>query len=467
MVRKVFVIIVALLALFGVSFAQNDFESYGDWLKLARKGDPHAQAMVAYYLKEGIGGEKDLYNATGWAMKSADSGNGLAYWLLAQMHIGRKGKMEFLESALSCNYPLAAPLLARLYYFGSDYFNIQQDKYRVQIKNYNVKLDKLNTKWNDQINEKAFGLFELAAKSGSSEDAAFLGNYYLKEVGDTSKAFEFYTLASENGDAESMSILAYMLYYGYGTKKDESASFKWLQEAAKKGSLTGLEGYADCCRIGVGTPIDEEEAFNTYSSIDKPSTRVQYILGYYLMTRIDGIREYSKSLLWNSSTLGYSYSQAVIGIAYYEGKDPFGKDIDQALPYLENAYDNSDFEYLPPEIKQKVYRYLSYYYRYGRGVVENIQLAEELFEKDERLQTDVDNNNSPFAFVGMRSFDDIVNSYTPKLSPASSILNQTVFDYPSVSADVSTKQKLGDNARFLIQQGTKVQELKKQDIQPE
>ncbi len=415
------------------SFAQTDGKPYKDWLELAEKGDAHAQAMVAYHHKEGIEVDKDLNKATEWALKASAAHDGLAYWLLAQMHIGRKGKRENLDAALSCNYPLVAPLYARLYYFGSEYFNIRQNKFSIQVSDYEIGLNKLNARENKRINDKAIEFFHRAANNGFSEDSAFLGNYYLKEIKDTIKAFDYFHLAAKRGDLESMTMTAYMLHYGCGTKKDDAAAFEWYRKAAAGGAQSGIEGLADCYRMGIGVPVNLEEAFKYYLQIEKPSLRVLYILSFYYAKSNGGEEDLrkAKSLLYYSEILGYLYSQAIIGISRYEGVSPFEKDVEQALPYLLSAYSDESFGDLPPLIQHKVCKYLSGYYRFARYVEEDVQLAEQLFEKAESLQAEIDNTVSPYAFVGMMPIDDVFSNYSPKLSPASMVLKQVVFDYPS------------------------------------
>lgn len=415
------------------SFAQTDGKSYQDWLDLAEKGEAHAQAMVAYHLKEGVDVEKDLNRAAEWALKSAEAKDGLAYWILAQMHIGRKGKREYLDAALSCNYPLVAPLYARLYYFGSEYFNIRQNKYSIHLNDYEIQLNKLNAKENKRINDKAIDFFHKASDNGFSEDSAFLGYYYLKEVGDTTNAFKYFHLAAEQGDPESMTMVAYMLHHGFGVNIDDSAAFEWFRRAAARGSQSGVEGLADCYRIGVNVPVNLEEAFKYYLQLEQPSLRVQYILSFYYAKAGGGEEDLKKArrLLYYPEILGYLYSQAIIGISQYEGSAPFDKDVNQAFPYLRSAYDNEDFDMLPALIRQKICRFLSGYYRFARVVEEDIDQSERLFTEAESLQLEVERSANPYAFVGMKTMDEVIRSYSPKLSPASTVLKQVVFNYPS------------------------------------
>lgn len=407
MMRRIISALSLSLLLVVSVYGQSVEASYSEWLQSAKRGDPHAKAMVAYHLKNGIGVEKSLDDATRWALSAATQ-SGLANWLLAQMHVGRKGKMEYLEAALSNNYPLVAPLYARLYLNGSDYFGIKSSK-----RNQDMAID----------------YFQKAANSGFAEDAAYLGYHFLNEAKDNAKAFHYFNMAAKSGDVESMAMVANMLFFGVGTSRNDRAAFEWYKKAAEGGSQSGIEGLADCYRLGVGVLPDQDEAFRNYMKITSPTPRVQYILGYYYANKTNPSEEdlsKAKSLLWYSEIFGDLYSRAFRGISLFEGAAPFEKDIEQAHTYLELVYADKDFNTLPAALRQKVYKYLSGYYRYGIDVDENLSLAEQLFEKAEELQSEVDRSQGPYAFAGPRSAEEALGSYSLKLSPASEVLKQVV-----------------------------------------
>lgn len=414
MFRKV--VVVFSILLFGmICFAQSSGQSYNDLLKTAKQGDSKAQALVAYYLKEGIGVKKDLKEAKKWAQTASELQNGFAYWLLAQiatdMGDDPLSYRQYLESALSCDYPLAISLFARLYDSGSPQFGIERDS------------------------DKAFDLFHKSADNGDTEAAAYLGYQYLKKKNDPLNAFKYFSLAASNGDAESMSMVASMYANGVGTVKNMTSAYDWYKRAADSASPSGLEGLADCFRTGQGTSSNQPEAFRTYSKITSFSSRLQYILGYYyaMGEGVDQDVAMAVSLLKQSAASGNVYAQAVLGVAQYEGDVPFKdeKDVGKALPFLKSAFENSGRESLPAGLLQKVYRYLSGFYRYGRVVDRDMQLAEQLTSKADAMQFDAKTALHPFAYVGMRSVEECLESYPLKpLASPESFINQVVFDYP-------------------------------------
>jgi len=407
MIKK---ILVGLFLLLGtLAYGQSESEPYNVLLNKAKQGDSHAQALVAYHLKEGKGVERDFKKAQKWAKSAAKGRDGLAYWLLAQMDDLRR--KEYLDSALACNYPLAYSYYAWIYLNGSSYHGIEP----------NIK--------------EACRYFEKAVYNGNdTEAAAFLGLEYLKEGKDYNKAFEFLDIASKQGDAESMSVLANMLYHGIGTVKSDSSAFAWYEKAAEKGDPLGIEGLADCYRTGVYAPASQEKAFNYYSIIRDPSPRVQFILGCYYSSDMvkEGDFQKAKSLLYGSERLGYLYSQALIGISLYEGTPPFDKNIKEAFLYLKPTFDNADFNLLHSSLRQKVYRYLSGYYRFGREVEKDLKLSEKLYAEAESLQAEVESDPCPFAYVGMKSIEETISSIDPnkKLTPSYEVFKQVILDYP-------------------------------------
>ncbi len=431
MFKKSFLVFLLSLCVGTVAFAQYEDKSYSDLLVWAKQGDPQAQAQLAYRLKEGIEVNKDLKGARKWAKAAAKANNGLAYWILAQLDF-EAGQRSFIDdlnqAAFSCNYPLAISLFARVYNSGDAYMGIEKDE------------------------DNAIELFREAALLGDVEAAAYLGSYYLKTIGDTAEAFKFFDIASKLGDVESMSMTASMLGNGVGTRQDLIASYNWYKKAAEGGSQSGIEGLADCYRLGFGTSPDQASAFNYYQQIKQPSTRIQFILGYYYGKDEGLIKDYSKalSLLSKSAESGYAYSNALLGFALYEGVAPYSEteqDVEKALPYLKVAFDNPDFDQLSPRIREKVLRYLSAYYRYGKGVAKDLNLAEKLWNQAVALQSDAEDDDSPFASVGMMSFEEterLSNLQRPFSSP-NDIIKRTVLDYqPSGAAIIPETAVIDD-----------------------
>ena len=406
--------VVSFLFLAGFPAFSQPSASYSQSMWKAQQGEAQAQAAVAYYLKNGIWVDKNLEQAKEWANKAAKSRDGLAFWLLAQ--IGQEqgdspqSILNYLEKALACEYPLAFSFFGRLFESGSPEFGINPD------------------------GQKAFTLLEKAAHSGDAEAAAYIGYLYLKRENYPLNAFHYFHEAAAKNKAEAMSLIASMFEYGIGTDPDPETAFEWYKKAAAAGSQAGILGLADSYRLGLATAPDQEEAFSYYRKVSSPSPYLQYVIGYYYAMGEATEQDIPQalSLLRQSADSGNVFAQAFLGTSQYEGVVPFkgNKDANQALPYLKTAFDNGDFSKLPASARRKICRYLSGYYRSGRGVGKDAAFADELMRKASALPEE-DPAPLPFAMIGKRSFEECMEAYvqTPLSSPESTLLKIT-FDYP-------------------------------------
>ena len=406
--------VVSFLFLAGFPAFSQPSASYSQSMWKAQQGEAQAQAAVAYYLKNGIWVDKNLEQAKEWANKAAKSRDGLAYWLLAQ--IGQEqgdspqSILNYLEKALACEYPLAFSFFGRLFESGSPEFGINQD------------------------GQRAFTLLEQAANAGDAEAAAYIGYLYLKRENDQVNAFHYLHEAAAKNKAEAMSLVASMFDYGIGTNPDPETAFEWYKKAAAAGSQAGILGLADSYRLGLATAPDQEEAFSYYRKVSSPSPYLQYVIGYYYAMGEATEQDIPQalSLLRQSADSGNVFAQAFLGTTQYEGVVPFkgNKDANQALPYLKTAFDNGDFSKLPASARRTICRYLSEYYRSGRGVGKDVAFADELMRKADAIPEE-DSAPLPFAMIGKRSFEECMEAYvqTPLSSPETTLLKIT-FDYP-------------------------------------
>ena len=222
--KKKIVVVLSILFLAGMTaHSQSDNRSFSSLLKAANKGDSQAQALAAYRLKDGIGVKKDLVEAKKWAQIASQNRNGLGYWLLAQMSSAAGDSLsayrKHLESAMSCNYPLALSYFARLYETGSPDFDIEKDEFM------------------------AFELYREAAEYGDMESATRVGYLYLVTRNDPLSAIEYLGKAVAKGDGEAMSMLASIYFNGVGTAKDHDKAVELFRKAAEAGSPYGASCY--------------------------------------------------------------------------------------------------------------------------------------------------------------------------------------------------------------------------------
>ena len=223
MIKKVLIVLSMLLLTGAAARSQSDNRSFDALMKAANKGDSQSQAMVAYRLKEGVGVKKDLNEAKRWAQIASQHRNGLGFWLLAQMSREAGESLSsyrrYLDSAMSCNYPLALSFFARLYESGSPEFGIEKDE------------------------SMALELFREAAEYGDAESATRAGYLYLRDRNDPLSAVEYFDKAVAKGEAEAMGMLASIYFNGIGTAKDHDKAIDLFRKAADAGSSYGAVCY--------------------------------------------------------------------------------------------------------------------------------------------------------------------------------------------------------------------------------
>ena len=83
------------------------------------------------------------------------------------------------------------------------------------------------------------------------------------------KAFEYYQLAAEYGNALAMHNLGDLYRQGKGVPHNGAAAFEWYQKAAQAGHAIGLEDMGDCYLDGIGVAQNRDEAVRLYRQAAK------------------------------------------------------------------------------------------------------------------------------------------------------------------------------------------------------
>lgn len=392
-----------------------DYKESYKWLSdAASKGYAPAQAAVAYLLKEGLGVNKNITRATNLAKTASYSGDGLAYWVLAQLSFDSGGAntetVAFARDAFEQSYPFSKLLFAKLYSEGSSDFSISKN------------------------NDKALSLLKEVADYGDPFAEAFYGQLLRDSGTGSESAFDYLKRAADHGNAEAMAQVANMYYWGEGTRRSESDAFSYYKKASDAGSLLGKEGLADCYRLGIGTGgIFNERALNLYKELSTYNPRIAYLIGYYLNKGEGVARDTRKalSLLEFSASKGNAFAQAFLGIACFEGNAPFEeKDREKAFPYLNAALNNPDFDYLP--VGSTVCEYVAVCKRYGLGTDMDVAEADRLRDKASGMKDRSSGNQVPFGLIGfMTSRESRLSSGLSWDSiTLSDILKKVTFTYP-------------------------------------
>lgn len=466
LVRRI-VLALALVACQNVVFAQNDGQ---DLLKSAKRGDEKAmydlgmsllrqggdenvkdayswikksaekeyapsQAVMAYFLRNGVGTDRDLNQAWYNGNKAAGKGDGLASWVLAQLSKDRGYEQSMvndnLKRALDQEYPIAKLFYAKGYSEGSQTFGIGKDE------------------------AKSRQLLQEVDKAGIADASALLG---IQTIDSPQIAFAYLKKAADAGMAGAASLVGSMYYHGEGIGKNPAEAFKYFEKAAELKDPAGMEGLADCYRTGVGTGVFQERAFNLYAELKDPSPRVMYILGCYYNEGVSTAKDPKKAidLFEKAAAKGNVFTQAVLGIAHYEGSAPFEeKDFDKAYSYLTKALENEAFGQITEDVASKVYECAARCVRFGRGgAVKSKEEADKLQEKADALSESASSKSFPFGSIGLATFKESVAACD--ISWASlkyeDILERVTFDYPKDYLDRVPEQAAVEQPKPVVEE---------------
>lgn len=83
------------------------------------------------------------------------------------------------------------------------------------------------------------------------------------------KAYEYYQLAAQYGNALAMHNLGDLYRQGKGVPHNGATAFEWYQKAAQAGHAIGLEDMGDCYLDGIGVAQNRDEAVRLYRQAAK------------------------------------------------------------------------------------------------------------------------------------------------------------------------------------------------------
>lgn len=205
-------------------------------LEAANMDNSSAQLLLGCFYYNGEGVNQDLGKAYFYFKKSADKGNVLAQFNLAQCYLRGSGvtanPREAVRrfSVISETYPYASSMLGNCYVLG----------------------------WGDEQDfSKAKKYYKYASEHGDNAGYYGLGYCYyngLEVRQSDSKAFEYYKKASENGFIPATAMLGVLYYTGRGVSQNLNVAFKYFRKAAEAGLPSAQAMLGVCYFNGLGTP---------------------------------------------------------------------------------------------------------------------------------------------------------------------------------------------------------------------
>jgi len=193
--------------------------------------------------------------------------------------------------------------------------------------------------------QKAYIRFkeQILPNVGVAEAEAFLGNCYRDGRGVdqcTTKAFEWYLKAAHHDCPTAQNNLGLALLNGDGCRKNETSARSWFQKAAEHGLAEAHYNYAMVLEEGLGGPIDVKKAAELLKLSAKEGTpgalnRLQKLT---MSGALGGTTmEKTKDNLKKAAKKGDPASVLLLGQNYLNGTGGFDKDLRQAERYLKEA----------------------------------------------------------------------------------------------------------------------------------
>ncbi|MGD1935313.1 MAG: hypothetical protein ACFB0Z_12540 [Candidatus Phaeomarinobacter sp.] len=262
---------------------------------VAEKGDPSAQALLGQLYLEGIGIDKDLYEAGRWLRSAAANGEPAAAFALAELTVDKTltppgfdpADTEGLTKEATRLYLLAASngsipgqVETGLRYaqgIGTAQNFLEASRWFREAANAGSPVAQFNLgalhatgALNSGAPDHASALpwFEKAAAQGHPDAQYNLGLTAAQGLGrevDNTIAARWFAAAAGHGMSDAQAGLAYLTYQGLGVAKDETKAADLYALAAEKGHLIAQNRLARLYVMGRGVEADLAEAWKWHS----------------------------------------------------------------------------------------------------------------------------------------------------------------------------------------------------------
>lgn len=188
--------------------------------------------------------------------------------------------------------------------------------------------------------KRAFEYYTLAANQGNSNAQNHLGICYEYGIGvdkDIKQAIKYYTLAADQKNDYGNYNLGRCYENGIGgVVKDIKQAVKYYTLAANDDNAYGQNNLGRCCQYGIGTTKDEKRAFEYFTlSANKNHDVSQFNLANCYRNGIGTTRDYDKAIEFytRSANNGFSAAKDVL-LFCSENKIDGRIDVKQNLEFL-------------------------------------------------------------------------------------------------------------------------------------
>lgn len=259
--------------------AASGAEAARRWRPLAEKGDPRAQAGLAYLLEQGLGVERDYAEAVKWYRAAAKAGVTYAQSALGTFYARGTGVAPYWAEARRW-WTLAATggdrraqlQLALAYRAGRGGPRdeaVAQCLLRDLAQSGDV--DAQRTLGEIAFGQRAFAeagrWYAAAAAAGDERARTRLGLQFLRGQGvakDATQAAALLQAGAAAGDAEAMAALGALLATGEGMPQDRAKALTFSRRAAALGNADAMNNLAALIERGENGTRDPERALIWY-----------------------------------------------------------------------------------------------------------------------------------------------------------------------------------------------------------
>lgn len=330
------------------------------YLKAAEQGNTGSMLNLGVIFEHGKGVKKNDSEALAWYNKAADNGNTKAKEyakdltskgvkpastitaatmdLTTLLNISmQKNKMA---SASTSKIPTTTKTTASTSTsYPADYSKMTAEQlYNEASKYYN------GTNGVTKDYQKAFEIYEQAAKKGSARAQYYIAEMYYYGIGlekDEIVGYQWYKKAADNGDSIACNRLGNMFYSGKTVPQNYSTAFSWYKKSAEKGYKWGQFNLADMYFDGKGCEKDYAQAavwFQKAAKQNIPEAQnrlgICYDNGYGVPENDAKAVEYFKK----AAEQGFDWGQYNLGCMYKKGEG-CEKDYKQAIYWFQKAAD--------------------------------------------------------------------------------------------------------------------------------
>jgi TPR repeat protein len=153
---------------------------------------------------------------------------------------------------------------------------------------------------------------------------------------DYSAAFNYSTLAANEGSADAMVMLGYIHGKGLGVPRSDVIAAQWMSKAAADGNAIGQYNLGLAYYKGSGLPKSSEKAAYWFlKSAEQGNASAKVMIGQMYYSGTGVTRDFNRAVHWLSgpASEGHGYAQYRLGVMHLNGEGVF-QDVGIAARWL-------------------------------------------------------------------------------------------------------------------------------------